>query len=354
MDSLQAVRPPLRALAVPLGALADGTRAVLRRRRLRRRLGAALLALVLLVAGWLWLRNSPLVSVDHVRIRGVSGPDAAAIEAALTGAGTRMTTLHVDVGRLRAAVAPFRVVRDLSVSTSLPHDLRIRVIEQLPVAALLAGGERTAVAADGAVLGPALAASRLPVVHAAVLPGGDRVRDTRVLDYLTVLGAAPAPLARRVVRVYTGPTGLTVGLRAGPLLYFGDATRPHAKWAAATRVLADPSSAGASYVDVRLPERPAAGVPIGTVSAATAQVTATDPTAAALAAALASAVGASPGASGVPGTSGGGVGATSGASAGTGTGIGATSGGAGTTPAAGAAAAAGSGPGVTPGPTTGG
>ncbi|MGA8365575.1 MAG: hypothetical protein WB709_13825, partial [Solirubrobacteraceae bacterium] len=54
-------------------------------------------------------------------------------------------------------------------------------------------------------------------------------------------------------------------LRGGLLAYFGDATRPHAKWLSLARVLADPSSADASYVDVRLPERPAAGFAAGTV-----------------------------------------------------------------------------------------
>ena len=74
-----------------------------------------------------------------------------------------------------------------------------------------------------------------------------------LLAALTVLGAAPAPLARLVERVFTGPKGLTVAMRNGLLVYFGDATRPHAKWLSLARVLADPSSAGASYVDVRLP-----------------------------------------------------------------------------------------------------
>ena len=45
-------------------------------------------------------------------------------------------------------------------------------------------------------------------------------------------------------------------MRNGLLVYFGDATRPHAKWLSLARVLADPSSAGASYVDVRLPVAP--------------------------------------------------------------------------------------------------
>jgi hypothetical protein len=48
-------------------------------------------------------------------------------------------------------------------------------------------------------------------------------------------------------------------MRNGPDLIFGDATDLEAKWAAAARVLADASSRGATYVDLRLPERPAAG-----------------------------------------------------------------------------------------------
>jgi cell division protein FtsQ len=94
--------------------------------------------------------------------------------------------------------------------------------------------------------------------------------------------------------VFTGPEGLTVTMRNGLSIYFGDGTRPHAKWLSAARVLADPSSAGATYVDVRLPERPAAGTPAASglegAAAAPAQVSASDPSAAALAAALAAAV----------------------------------------------------------------
>ena len=48
-------------------------------------------------------------------------------------------------------------------------------------------------------------------------------------------------------------------LSDGPELIFGDASRVRAKWIAAARVLADPDAAGATYIDVRLPDRPAAG-----------------------------------------------------------------------------------------------
>jgi cell division protein FtsQ len=74
------------------------------------------------------------------------------------------------------------------------------------------------------------------------------------------VAAAPAPLRRRIERVNEEPgRGLVVELRRGPDVVLGSAERLEGKWAAAARVLADPAARGASYVDVRLPERPVAG-----------------------------------------------------------------------------------------------
>ncbi len=233
-------------------------------KRARIALITTLIALPLLAGGWLWLRQSPLVSVEHVHVSGVHGAEADAIEAALTGAARRMSTLDVHTGQLRAAVASYPVVGDLQVHASFPHGLSIRVIEQPPVATLDAGGAKTAVAANGMVLGAAHASSSLPTLSSAVqLTPGEHVREAVLLRELNVLGAAPAPLAKSVERAYSSSKGLTLRMRGGLLAYFGDASRPHAKWASLARVLADASSAGASYIDVRLPERPAAGFPGG-------------------------------------------------------------------------------------------
>ena len=60
-------------------------------------------------------------------------------------------------------------------------------------------------------------------------------------------------------RIQLGEQGLTLPLRDGPDVYFGSAGRLRAKWAALAVVLADRSSRGATYIDVRLPERPVAG-----------------------------------------------------------------------------------------------
>ena len=170
-------------------------------RRARRRLRPALLlvpASIALAAGaWLWFRDSSLVSVQDVRISGVSGPGAAAIEAALRRARGGMSTLDVNVGALRAAVASYPQVRAIDVSTSFPHAMRITVVEQPAVAVLqAANGARTRGRRRRC------AARRRPRDGCAAHdPGRRRFRAStcttpRVLQYLAVLGAAPASLSR--------------------------------------------------------------------------------------------------------------------------------------------------------------
>ena len=124
--------------------------------------------LVVLVGGWLWLRDSSLVAVQRVRVIGVSGPDARQIRAALVAAARNMTTLDVQMGQLQTAVAPYPVVKRLEVSTQFPHGMRIRVVEQVPVASRQAGGRRTAVAGDGTLLHDVGPTAALP----DDLPGG--------------------------------------------------------------------------------------------------------------------------------------------------------------------------------------
>jgi cell division protein FtsQ len=253
-------------------------------------------ALPLLGGGWLWLRDSSLVSVRHVHITGVRGVSALEIREALDNAAARMTTLDFNVGALRSAVSSFAIVGGLHVTTSFPHSVSISVSERPPVAALVTAGQRTAVAADGTVLGPALLSSSLPTVSGSIEPqAGTRLREPAALAAVAVLGAAPAVLASFVVRVFSGPEGLTLAMRNGLLVYFGNSLRPHAKWLSFARVLSSPNAAGALYVDVRLPERPAAGLSVASSSSASTstpvETGASDPTAAALAARLSTAAG---------------------------------------------------------------
>ncbi len=249
-------------------ACAEALRAPLAAIRPRRRLRIALLCAVicapLLAGGWMWFRGSAFVGVEHVTVTGASGPQARAIDAALAGAAHGMSTLELSTARLQAAVRAFPSVAAVHATASFPHGLRIEVVQRTAVAALVTGGVRTAVSADGIALGTGLLSGALPTVAAVHEPAtGARVQGTDQLAELALLGAAPAAFVRHVQSVYTGPRGLSVTMRNGLLVYFGDATRPHAKWLSLARVLGDPSSAGASYVDVRLPSRPAAGFPEG-------------------------------------------------------------------------------------------
>jgi len=224
------------------------------------RLLLALLAVILLLGGgWLWLRDSSLVGVRKVQVAGAGGPDAAQIRSALIAAAHNMTTLDVNMKQLRTAVAPYPVVKNLDVSTQFPHGMRIRVIEQVPVAIVDAGGRRTAVAGDGTLLHDAAVNATLPTISLQVLPGGTHVTGY-ALSEVRLLAAAPYALLPKVETVTDGSAhGLVAKLRSGPSLYFGDSTQLGDKWTAATEVLADSRSSGALYIDVTDPSRPAAG-----------------------------------------------------------------------------------------------
>jgi cell division protein FtsQ len=220
-------------------------------------------AIVLLVAGWMWFRDSSLVAVKRVRITGVSGPDAHRIRQALLAAARNMTTLDADTGALQTAVSPFPVVKSVSATTQFPHGMRIHVTEQIPVAAVVVSGRAIAVASDGTLLHDVSATHGLPSIPVDVAPGGARLTDRAALDAVMVLAAAPYAMLARVTEVTTiAQHGLVAQLQNGPSIYFGDTTDLGAKWRAATRVLADAGSAGASYIDVTDPERPAAGGPL--------------------------------------------------------------------------------------------
>jgi cell division protein FtsQ len=236
---------PLRALRVP---------------HLRRRI---LLAVVLvaagLPAGWMWLRDSSFVRVTDVQVRGATSSAQPRIRDALDVAGREMTTLHVRERTLQDAVAGFPSVAALHVRTEFPHRLVVDVVERRPAAIVSSGGQQLAATGTGLLLRDVGAPSGLPEVALDAPPAGARIADARMLSALAVAAAAPAALRPRTTRIAYGPRGITAELRDGPPLVFGTAADAAAKWAAAARVLAEPSAAGATYLDLRITGRVAAG-----------------------------------------------------------------------------------------------
>jgi cell division protein FtsQ len=259
------------------------------RRRIRlprvgpRALAGLLILAAILVGLFFWVRQSSLVAVRRVTITGISGPDAAQIRTALAQAALGMSTIDVDARRLHEAVAPYSVVHALALASHFPHGLTITVTEQIPVATVVAGGQRVTVAADGMLLRAHRSTTSLPTITVPSLAGAGRVTGV-AREEVGLLAAAPYPLIPRIASaaVIAG-SGLTVTLRSGPMIVFGGDGQLAAKWRSAVAVLASPGSAGASYIDVTSPSRPAAGAgtdtssaPVATASAPTSS-TATTP-----------------------------------------------------------------------------
>lgn len=233
----------------------------------RRRLAALMLAGAVLGAVYaFWLRDSSFVKIEDVAVTGLSGPDAGRAGAALAGAAREMTTLNLDRDRLERTAAAFPTVRALELDRRLPDGLAIRVLEHQPIAIVVDGDRRVPVAADGSILSGLPVGGRLPEL-AVEEAASERLEPGSGLASARVAGGAPAELRSRLGTVSRGPDrGIVITLRdGGAELVFGPPTQIAAKWAAATRVLAD-GIEGATYVDLHLPDRPVAGgLPASTI-----------------------------------------------------------------------------------------
>ena len=256
----------MRVRSAPSARHAAVRQAIAQLRAVRLRYKLMLLAAPLVgLLAWMLLRDSPLFSVDRVQVVGLGDSALPAVSKDLVAAARGQTTTDFSVGALRHAVARYSLIADVRAQPRPPHGVRIVVVERRPLLRLVVRHHVYLLDAEGRVVTGARAA-RLPVVRSAHAPGGDVSHDSWARLVLRVLAAAPAPLRARVAAV-TAPHGrLTVYLHRGPRLIFGNAALPHAKWDASAAVLADPSSRGASYVNVQIPSRPAAQVADGATS----------------------------------------------------------------------------------------
>jgi cell division protein FtsQ len=223
-----------------------------------RMLAGLVLAVAGLAFGWLWFRESSFAAVEQVSVSGTTSSEDTQVREALEAAAKGMSTLAVDNDALEDAVEPFASVAGLRIRADFPHDLRIEVIEHAPVATLQSGGSRVPATGAGLLL-DGVRTDELPVVTSKAPVHDGRVQDRKALSALRVAAAAPRELRERSERLFWGEDGLSVDLRDGPELIFGGAGAARAKWSAAARALAESSSAGATYLDLRVPKLVAAG-----------------------------------------------------------------------------------------------
>jgi cell division septal protein FtsQ len=206
-----------------------------------------------------WFRDSSLVAVSDVQVEGAGGPDRDRIVEALTQAASDMTTLHVDRQALRDAVAGFPTVASVSADPSFPHSLTIRVNERQPVLIAGQGDNEVPVAGDGQLLPGVEAEGGLPRLAIDALPASGRLTGDPLAQARAV-GAAPDALRPLIEGVaFSGDYGIVLTMRGGIELRFGGGGSLDRKWSAVAATLADPQLTSLTYLDVRVPERPALG-----------------------------------------------------------------------------------------------
>lgn len=247
-------------MATSSAALPQSARSSRRRWRPRTRwIILAVLLAAFLLGAFLWVRDSSLVGVEQVNVTGATGTTSRAVERSIADAAQQMTTMDFDAAAIRAAVAPYPIVKSVEVTTHFPHRVDVIVHEHTPVATVVTGGKDVPVAADGTLLAGTIAKG-VPPLATDRLPVRGQVTEAAMRDEIRVLAGATAAQRAGVEHIQHGVHGVEVKLQgSATVAYFGTGEEAADQWVALKRVLADPASSGATYIDVRVPERPAAG-----------------------------------------------------------------------------------------------
>jgi cell division protein FtsQ len=218
----------------------------------------------IVVAVMFAVSRSPLFALRHVDVA-ASGHRSAAQVRALAD-----LPLGTNIAWLDAAAVAARIERDpwiasATVTRSFPWTVEIRVRQRTPVAVLARDdgrGRGELLAADGALLGTAPAATRLPTI--TLPPAAPATLGMPGEDGAVRALAAMSPAVRRRVRqidVGLGGT-LTAHLRGGTTVALGPAVDVEAKARMLRRVLVWERSTGTSLGTVSLvaPTAPAATI----------------------------------------------------------------------------------------------
>lgn len=166
-----------------------------------------LLVGVAVIAGLVWLGQSPFLSLSEVVVRGASRVDVtSALASREVVTGRPMLLLDVDGAEAALLADPW--VAEAEVARDWPTSLVVSVVERIPAASVLFSDGWWLVAADGTVLAatpqptPDLGVARFE--HMASAEAGD---DLAVSGAVTFLDALPAERRPGVV-VAPGADGL--------------------------------------------------------------------------------------------------------------------------------------------------
>lgn len=223
-------------------------------------ISGVVLVLALLAGFQFWLRDSPLVAVKELTVKGLDPNDDRdrPVEEAVRLAVEQMTTLHPRPDLLRQDLSRFPQVAGVKIDTAFPNGATVTITTRRDGATIGSGADQQLVATDGTLLGPA--GDRgidLPAIRAVgPIPENGRLEGPDLAQAL-VLGGVPGKLRPYVDHSRKGPRGVEVTLSNGLVLAFGDPTNVAQKWRSAAALLAGPGLSDAVYVDLAVPRRPA-------------------------------------------------------------------------------------------------
>lgn len=221
-----------------------------RRTRRRRNIALGVVAgLLLSFAGLVGLVNSPAMAVRNIEVVGASRIDPAAIQAALESSIGQPIATITDDG-IRDDLAPFTALRSVAVDVVPPSSIVVRVVERVPMAIAIAGGEARLVDPAGVDLGPA-ADERLPVLEGVTV--GSAPFDAA----MSAIVEMPETLREQVATV-TATTRDDIAMRLldGAQVVWGGAADSGQKAAVLDALVAATESGGAVTFDVSAPEHP--------------------------------------------------------------------------------------------------
>jgi len=224
----------------------------------RRRLFVVALALaVLLTIAW-GVSRSPLLDVDHVRVRGVQHLTAAEIEDA-AGVHTGDAMVWLNTGNAVSGIEALPYVATATLTREWPDTVRIVVRERRPAAWLEGPSGKALVDGTGRVLEtvgqPPPGMPELLGAH-VVPPSGGRID---ALDAATVAGGLHGIAAAGTKSVETTDHGVVLHLFSGPEIRMGEPNRIGVKLRAALAVLGASAGVPVTYVDVSVPTNPVRG-----------------------------------------------------------------------------------------------
>ena len=237
-------------------------RKAVQRGRRRRILWRTAVALAVGVVVWVAF-FSPLLKVKRITITGARHTSREDI-ARSVGLDSSDNLLLISTSSIATQTKELPWVKRVEVARKLPGTVRIRVIEREPSMVLSTSGRQWMLDAGGRVLGPGDDAPSLPVIAGSpvsALQAGARVQDQEVTGALAVFRSLPPSLRAELETIFV-PTveRLTLSLKDGTQIRYGAAEDLKSKNEVLGVLLRRLRSEGgaATYLDVRVPERPAA------------------------------------------------------------------------------------------------